>query len=170
MMDTKIIGKVFKCGDKITVYQIIPQRYWKMSRPEPDVENLGRHLFEGLDAADAPGVPFHNEEIVVAGRDFGCGGKSILHPVIAMKSAGVKLVIAESVSRYCYRNAVNLALPVLLCQGITAFVCTGESITVDVLSGSIRRADGAELHCTGLSPFAVSLIESGGELAYYCGK
>ena len=57
-------------------------------------------------------------EIIVAGKNFGCGSKTVEHPVMAMLGAGVKLVIADSFSRYSYRNAINLALPVLICPGI----------------------------------------------------
>ena len=65
---------------------------------------------------------------IIAGRNFGGGGKSIEHPIIAIKGAGVKAVIAESASRYFFRNAINNGLPILICEGITSNVRTGDDL------------------------------------------
>ena len=169
-MNSKIKGVVWKCGDAITAYQIVPQQYWAMSKPKPDGETMAQHLFEGLPSADAPHSAFvqGNAQIIVAGKDFGCGGKSIPHPVIALASASVALVIAESVSRYCYRNMVNLALPVLICPGIGAFASSGQRLEADILTGKITREDGESCLAEPISELAMKMLEAGGALRYYC--
>ena len=81
----------------------------------------------------------------------------------ALKAAGVKLIIAESTSRYSYRNAINLALPVLLCPGITEKVHLDDELSVDILEGNIKNlTTGEEPSATGLGPFAGKIISVGG--------
>ncbi len=169
-MNSKIDGVVWKCGDAITAYQIVPQQYWDMANPKPGGEVMAQHLFEGLPSADETPCAFSRgaAQILVTGSDFGCGGKSIPHPVIALKSAGIALVIAETVSRYCYRNMVNLALPVLICPGITAFCASGDRLSVNIMTGEIVRGDGAVLAASPMTELARKMLEADGALQYYC--
>ena len=103
-MSKKITGRVYIVGDNIDTDAIIPARY--MNTMDPKV--LGKHAMEGLDSA----VPFLNPDgscdyqIVIAGRNFGCGS-SREHAPIALASAGIEAVVAVTFARIYYRNSVN---------------------------------------------------------------
>jgi 3-isopropylmalate/(R)-2-methylmalate dehydratase small subunit len=164
-----ITGTVWTCGDNVTAYQITPQRRWNLNALDP-VE-LGKWAFE--DAAeqfkDVPGgFQALGCEIVVAGHDFGGGGKSIEHPIVAMQGAGVKLVLAESFSRYNFRNAINRGLPAIICPGISAAYRTGDRLQADLLTGEItNQVTGQVLQGTPLSDLILRFWEAGGMLSYY---
>lgn len=168
-MNYIIEGTAWKCGDEVTSYQMIAQERWNMDRPDPDPGELGKWAFSELGSIDGK-CPFVRgiHEIVVAGKDFGCGGKSIIHPIVALKGAGVKLVLAESFSRYTFRNAINLALPVMICEGITGFARTGDRLTADLSTGLVENlARGGRLWGAVLPPFILELIAAGGQENYY---
>ncbi len=168
-MEQTIRGTAWKCGHDVTAYQIIAQKRWTMNKMDP--EEMGKWVFEGADPSvkDLPGG-FRNKgyTIVVAGRDFGGGGKSIEHPIVAMQGAGVRLILAESFSRYTFRNAINLGMPAIMCPGVTGVFKTGDELEADLLTGEIvNMTTGAKITGVPLSDFVLKLIESGGLLEFY---
>lgn len=171
-MNRVLQGTVWKCGDNITAYQIITQKRWTACGMNQ--EELGKWAFEGAEPGvkDLPyGFRDRGYDIVIAGKDFGGGGKSNEHPVLAMKGAGVKLIIAESFSRYNYRNAINLGLPALACPGITKLFNTGERIEVDLITGQIKNlTTGSSIAGIPLNDFVLNLIGAGGLLKYFQNK
>jgi 3-isopropylmalate/(R)-2-methylmalate dehydratase small subunit len=123
-----------------TAYQIIGRKRWTLNAMDP--AELGQWAFEDAieSIKDIPGgFQELGYDIVVAGHDFGGGGKSIEHPIVAMQGAGVKLVLAESFSRYNFRNAINRGLPAITCPGISGFCDTGDKLQVDLLNGEIKN-------------------------------
>lgn len=167
-MNSLVKGTCYCCGDSMTVYQIIPEARWTMNKI--DAEEMSRWVFETVEAGakDVPGKFVElGMDIIVAGQDFGCGSKSVEHPMAALKGAGVKLVIAESFSRYSYRNAINLGLPVLTCRGITKEVRRGDILEVDLTTGAVLNvATGIKMQADGLSEFAMEIISAGGLIRY----
>ena len=165
----KIIkGKVFKCGDNVTAYQIIAQNRWALGL---NAEELGKWAMEGVcpDVLNVEnGFKDKGFAIVVGGSDFGGGGKSIEHPIAALQGAGVELLIADSFSRYSFRNAINRGLPAILCPGITGIVSTDDEIEANLITGTIRNCStGAEIQGSPLSEVVLQFVEKGGMLAYY---
>lgn len=167
-MSTVIRGKCWCGGDGITVYQIIPELRWTMNKI--DAEQMSQWVFEELEpGAENTANAFKQKgfTIVIAGKNFGCGSKSVEHPMAALKGAGIKLVVAESFSRYSYRNAINLGLPVIACPQITKYVQRGDELEVDVMSGKIKNlTTGTEMCASGLGEFAMEIISEGGLLQY----
>lgn len=168
MENSLITGKAFVLGDFVSTYAIIPQRRWRPGKLKE--EDLGPWALE-----DA--VPeFKDKEwalrdsgatIVVAGKGFGGGGKSIEHPIYALKGAGVKLVLAESFGRYNYRNSIDKGLPVFECKGASAIVKTGDELTVDLKTGEVvDKRSGDALNLVPAAPFLLELLEAGGLLPY----
>ena len=102
----KLKGKVWKFGNDVDTDQIIPARYLNTSAPE----ELAQHCMEDADPE------FVNKmkpgDIIIAGKNFG-SGSSREHAPIAIKAAGVSLVIAKSFARIFYRNSINIGLPIL---------------------------------------------------------
>ena len=167
-MNTEISGRCWTCGDCMTLYQIIPENHWTMEKF--DGEAMGNWVFENVEPgiANQPGgFKKLGYDIIIAGESFGCGIKSVEHPIAALKGAGIKLIIAESVSRYSYRNAINLALPILICPGISSGVSRGHQITADLLTGEIKNQTTRKTFTAyALSEFAFQMISAGGLLKY----
>lgn len=167
-MEKLIKGRCYCCGDGVTVYQIIPEARWTMNKMDP-VE-MSRWVFEDAEpsAKNASGW-FKQQQlsIIVAGKDFGCGSKSVEHPMAALKGAGVQVVLAESFSRYSYRNAINLGLPVMTCPGITGMVRCGDELSVNLLTGQVENhTTGNICRADALGEFALSILAAGGLLPY----
>ncbi len=169
IVDRAIKGKVYKVGDNITAYKIISQERW--IECGTDINELGKWTFEPL----IPGIisipyGFRNMDykIVVGGIDFGGGGKSNDHPVLALKGAGVKLLISESFSRIFYRNAINLGLPSIRCHGISEFVSENDELSVDLINGVItNNTTDRVIKGEPLNDFILRIIEAGGLLSYH---
>lgn len=168
-MDEKVLrGRAWSGGDDIYAFAIIPQRRWALDNLDPD--DLGRWAMEDV-------VPeFKNVEnafrsanytFVVAGREFGGGGKSIEHPIMALKGAGIRAVLAESFARYNFRNSINNGLPVLVCPGINKMVATGDELEVDLGAGEVRNlTTGKSTKFKTPPQFVLDILATGGLLQY----
>lgn len=163
-MKTQIQGNCFKTGSGVTALQIIPQARW----PE---ETPGDWLFEELlpgAASQAGAFRRLSCSIVAAGENFGCGGKSNDYSVLALKDAGVELVIAQSFNRIFYRLAIDLGLPVVVCPEILSLCGDGGALECDLLQGTVKAASGGPvLNTVPLSRLALDILSAGGLLEYY---
>jgi len=101
----KIRGRVWKFGDNIDTDAIIPARYLNTS----DEKELAKHVMEDADR-DFPSK-VKPGDIIIAGKNFGCGS-SREHAPIAIKAAGIKAVVAKSFARIFFRNSFNIGLPI----------------------------------------------------------
>ena len=128
----KAVGKVLKYGDNIDTDVIIPARYLNTSVPE----ELVKHCMEDLDKDFLNKL--NNGDILVAGRNFGCGS-SREHAPISIKAAGVSCVIAKSFARIFYRNAINIGFPILECSEAVEDLENGHEIEVDFINGVIKN-------------------------------
>jgi len=164
----RLRGKAWVCGDFVDSYKILPQAYWggaKIGRLSE--QDLGAHAMEGVDPGFGSDMQAGKYRFIVAGRNFGGGGKSIEHPVFALKGAGVKAVIAESASRYFFRNSINNGLLVMVCEGITRQVQTGHELELNAAEGEILNVTtGARLRTAPLPEVAMEILEAGGYLLY----
>ncbi|GHV53694.1 3-isopropylmalate dehydratase [Deltaproteobacteria bacterium] len=156
MFEKPLCGRVFLFGKNIDTDQIYPGRFVELT----DAADVAKHAMEGADPGFAanckPG------DIIVADTNFGCGS-SREHAAITLKSAGVGAVIAASFARIFYRNAINLGLPLLVCPALAAQVKSGETIRVDVVSGTISREDGSVLaKAEPVSDYMMNILQSGG--------
>ncbi len=68
-------------------------------------------------------------KVIVAGKNFGCGS-SREHAPIALKAAGIEMVVAESYARIFFRNAVNGGhlIPCECQDRLCEQVCTGDEV------------------------------------------
>jgi 3-isopropylmalate dehydratase small subunit len=153
-------GKVWKFGDDVDTDAIIPARYLNLSDPEL----LGPHCMEDADPQFAQKV--QRGDVMVAGRNFGCGS-SREHAPIAIKAAGVSCVIAESFARIFYRNAFNMGLPILESPQAAASIQPGDEIEVDLDRGVITNRTRHETYrAEPVSPFMQKLLRAGGLIPY----
>lgn len=136
-MEKIIRGCVWKGGDNIIAYDILPLK--RKTTDGIDSNEIGKYAMEELDPLFSEKARNGEYKVVIAGENFGGGAKSIEHPVHALKGAGIKLVIAESMARYFYRNAINNGLPVIICKGITENFETGDEIIIDTYTMIIEN-------------------------------
>jgi 3-isopropylmalate dehydratase small subunit len=155
-----ISGKVWKYGDNVDTDAIIPARYLNMSAEA----ELAAHCMEDIDAGFAKKVK--PGDIVVAGKNFGCGS-SREHAPVALKGCGVSCVVAESFARIFYRNAINIGLPILECPAAAQGTRAGQTLEVDLAEGIIRNLEtGQTYRATAYPPFMLELIAAGGLIEY----
>lgn len=152
----KLTGRVWKFGDDVDTDAIIPARYLNTSDPK----ELAGHVMEDADR-DFP-KKVRPGDIIVAGKNFGCGS-SREHAPIAIKAAGVQAVVARSFARIFYRNAFNIGLPIFESAGLSRDAKEGGTVEIDADSGVIKNlATGAEHRAEPIPPFMLELIASGG--------
>jgi len=150
--------KVYKYGANVDTDVIIPARHLN----DPSPEALASHCMEDIDASFAASV--EPGDIIVAGPNFGCGS-SREHAPLAIKSCGVKCVIAPSFARIFYRNAINIGLPIVECAGAAEEIRAGDQVDVDFASGVITdRTTGKTYQAAPFPPFIEGIIQSGGLL------
>ena len=160
----KIQGKAFKYGDNVDTDVIIPARYLNT----PDAKELAAHCMEDIDPQFASKVQCG--DILVAGRNFGCGS-SREHAPLAIKACGVACVIAASFARIFYRNALNIGLPILECPAAARAISAGDEVAVDLEAGEIVVCTtGQRFHAEPFPQFMMDLIAAGGLAAYLKGR
>ncbi len=69
----------------------------------------------------------------MGGNNFGLGS-SREHAPLVIKMAGVSAILAKSVARIFFRNAINQGLPVLICD--TDKISDGDELEVDLDAGT----------------------------------
>jgi len=127
-------GRVWRFGDDVNTDLIIPGRYLDNYDPK----HLASHAMEGANK-DFPAM-VQPGDIVVAGENFGCGS-SREQAVLALKHAGVSVVVAKSFARIFYRNSVNLGLMVLVSKSAHGLFEDGESASLDPGENSLVSLD-----------------------------
>ena len=156
----KVSGKSHKYGDNVDTDVIIPARYLNT----PNAKELAAHCMEDIDASFATTVK--PGEIMVAGKNFGCGS-SREHAPLAIKTCGVACVIASTFARIFYRNALNIGLPILECPEAAQAIQAGDVVSVDFDTGLIvDETTGKSFQGEPFPPFMQELIAAGGLAAY----
>ena len=164
-MRTEIKACAYRVGDDVKALDIMPTRF-KSSSGLSD-EELARVAFADLDSGFAAKAIAGEYGIVVAGHNFGGGGKTVEGPVFALRGAGIQLVIADSFARYFLRNAINNGFPILVCEGVSVAVQTGHALEVDLQHSVIRNlTTGQTLKATPLSATALEILRMGGLVPY----
>ncbi len=149
-------GRVWRYGDHINTDLIIPGRYLD----NYDLKHLAAHAMEDVDVQFAKEV--RPGDIIVAGRNFGCGSSREQAP-LALKAAGVAAVIAGSVSRIFYRNAVNVGLPIIVCPEAARLFEQGDTAEIDLAQGVLRNPrTGASVSFSPPPAFLLQILQDGG--------
>lgn len=157
---TALRGKAWTFGRDVDTDLIIPARYLNMKT----AEELAQHVMEDADPTFAGKVK--PGDIVVAKENFGCGS-SREHAPLALKGAGVSVVIAKSFARIFYRNSLNTGLPILVAPEAVDGISEGDELSVDLATGEIRDiTTGKDYQAQPLPPFMQELVEAGGLLPY----
>lgn len=149
-------GRAVCMGADIDTDVIIAGRYLRTK----DRSVWADHVFEDLDPALAARM---DGAVIVAGTNFGCGSSREQAPV-ALKEAGVLAVVAPSFARIFFRNAINVGLPVLECDGLSCR--DGAAVVFDLEDGWVE-AEGVRCPVRPLSPRMLAILEAGGLVEYW---
>ncbi len=160
----KFQGKTIKYNDNINTDEIIPARYLNTSDPK----ELAKHCMEDLD--DKFLEKINPGDILVAGKNFGCGS-SREHAPISIHTAGISCVLAKSFARIFYRNSFNIGLPIIECPEAVEECQTGDELEIDTESGSVKNTTRNKTYQAIPYPeFICTLIAAGGLMNYVAGK
>ncbi len=160
----KAQGKVFRFEDNVDTDVIIPARYLNSSDPS----ELATHCMEDIDKDFVKKVS--KGDIIVAGKNFGCGS-SREHAPIAIKASGVSCVIAETFARIFYRNAINIGLPIMECEPASKAIKAGDEVSINFDTGEINDLTTGETYIGQAFPeFMQKIINAEGLLNYITQK
>jgi 3-isopropylmalate dehydratase small subunit len=153
-------GRVWVYGDHVNTDLIIAGRYLD----DYDPKSLAKHVLEDLDPGFSKNVVYG--DIIVAGRNFGCGSSREQAPV-ALKTAGVGAVVAGSFSRIFFRNAVNIGLPLIECRTAASMFRNGDRALINIEKGIlINEGSGKSAKFEPMPDFLLDIIKSGGLVNY----
>ncbi len=156
----KVKGNVFKYNDNVDTDVIIPARHLTSADPE----QLKLHCMEDIDPSFVSRVKAG--DIMVAGRNFGCGS-SREHAPVAIKASGISLVIASDFARIFYRNAINVGLPIMECPEAVSAIAAGDEVEADFDTGIITDiTTGQSFNAKPFPDFIKKIIDCGGLVAY----
>lgn len=156
----KFEGKVWKFGDDVDTDVIIPARYLKSFEPE----YLSKHCMEDIRPE------FHSNvkkgDIIVAGKNFGCGS-SREHAPLAIKACGISAVVAKSFARIFFRNAINIGLSVIEMPEILPILNEGDTLKIDLDNGTITHIQtDTNFKISPFPNFLQQIISAGGLMNY----
>ena len=154
------MSRLWMLGDNVNTDVIIPGRY----NVTTDRAQLAHHCL--CEVLPEFAVQVQPGDIVMAGHNFGCGS-SREHAPAALLGCSVRAVIARSFARIFYRNAVNIGLPVLICDEAVTASEDGQQIEVDLESGTIVNVTtGQTFQAEPLPPFVAAIVAAGGIIEY----
>ena len=149
-------GSVFKYPDNVDTDVIIPARHLNTQDPK----ELAAHCMEDIDKEFITKVK--DGDVMVGGWNFGCGS-SREHAPVAIKAAGISVVIAKSFARIFYRNSINIGLPIMECPEAVDAISAGDTVQVDFDTGVITDATtGRSFQAEPFPPFIQDIISAGG--------
>ena len=159
MPDLVLKGKAIKLGDNISTDDIIPGRFAHLRSNLPE---LAKHTLE--DVAPSFTSRVKPGDFLVAGKNFGLGS-SREHAPVVIKISGISAILAKSVARIFFRNAVNQGMPVLVCD--TDKISDGDELEIDLTEGIVGDlTSGVRMGCSKMPPLAICILEEGGLIPY----
>ena len=152
-----LTGQVWRFGDDVDTDAIIPGRFLTLYDPR----ELAKHAFEGTRDDFAGGAK--EGDLIVAGRNFGCGS-SREHAPLALKGAGIRVIVAGSFARIFYRNAINSGMLPLVCAAARE-IRDGQTAELD-LEGGILTIEGKRYELEPVPAFLREIVDAGGLVEY----
>jgi 3-isopropylmalate/(R)-2-methylmalate dehydratase small subunit len=155
-MEIRVQGQVWKFGNDVNTDLMDPGFArvggWEMTR------KYLLHTHAKFNAEVLPG------DIIIGGRNFGCGSSRETAPA-NLKRLGIGAVVAESFGRIFFRNCIAVALPILVCPGVTTLFNEGETAELDLETAIVKNVTTKkELRGSPLSREMIEIIAKGGIL------
>lgn len=159
MFERTLRGKVFKFGDDISTDHITSGRYAPLRSNLPE---LAKHVMEDADQTFAQKVK--PGDLIAAGKNFGLGS-SREHAPLVIKIAGVSAILAKSVARIFFRNAINQGLPVIICD--TDKINDGDEVEINLAKGIVTDlTNGNKLTFSKIPQVMLDILAEGGLIPY----
>lgn len=156
-----IKGRVWCFGADIDTDQIYPGKYL----PITDKQEMARHAMEGAPGGEEFKSNVKQGDIIVAGKNFGCGS-SREHATVAIHGIGVSLVIARSFARIFHRNAVNTGLPIIVFDEIEG-IKQGDKLEVNIETGKLSNlSQNKVFQGIPITSLEMEIMKAGGLLDY----
>lgn len=150
-----IKGRIWKFGDNVDTDVISPSKYM-----EAPMEEQVKHVMEAINPKFPQEVK--TGDIIVAGRNFGCGSSRETAPDL-IKRLGVAAVVAESFARIFFRNSVAIGLPILVCPKVSESFEEGDTLELVVEKARVKNPNkNITLEGEPLSPDMLRVLEKGG--------
>ncbi len=147
-------GKVWVFPDNVDTDAISPGQYLD------DIEATLKHTCETV-VKEFPSQ-VKDGDIIVAGKNFGCGSSRETAPII-LQEKGIAAVVAESFARIFYRSSFARALPVIELEGISKEFETGNEIEINIPNAEITNLKiGKKLIGKKIHPILLNLLKNGG--------
>ncbi|MFA5155948.1 MAG: 3-isopropylmalate dehydratase small subunit [Candidatus Omnitrophota bacterium] len=154
-----IKGRVHKFSDDVNTDDIIAAKYLVST----DAKELGSHCMETIAPDFSRKVSAG--DIIVAGKNFGCGS-SREHAPLAIKGCGIAAVVAKSFAGIFFRNAINIGLPFLELAD-TDKISDGDLVEIDLSKGLIKNITKGKTYQTQAFPeFLEQIVKEGGLINY----
>jgi len=149
-------GKVWVFSDNVDTDVITPGKYLD------DPRELLKHVLEPLDKAFPGGVK--PGDIMVAGKNFGCGSSRESAPEV-LQQMKVGAIVAESFGRIFYRNSIAIGLPILEAPDVRSAFEKGNEAEVDIDNAQVKNVtSGKALTGKKLPPMLLEILNGGGQL------
>jgi len=159
MADIIMKGNAFKFEDNISTDHIIPGRYAHL---RSNLQELAKHAMEDADPSFPQKVK--KGDFIVGGNNFGLGS-SREHAPLVIKMSGVSAILAKSVARIFFRNAINQGMPVLICD--TDKINNGDALEVNLSRGIVNNlTTKTELTFGKIPAVMLNILNEGGLIPY----
>jgi len=123
--------------DNVDTDMIFHNRHLHITRRE----EMAPHMFGNLDDWKEFPKQAQAGDILIVGRNFGCGS-SRQQAVDGFVALGVAALVGESFGAIYKRNAINAGLPLIECPGVAkSGIEDNDEIIVDFEKGTISRPD-----------------------------
>lgn len=160
---SRIHGRAWVFGDNIDTDIIAPGELISFGLGDAAEENeIRKNAFRAL----RPGLykDVKVGDVLIAGRNFGLG--SHREPANkALYTLGFRAVVAESMARLFFRNAVAIGFHVFQVPGILQMVREGDQVEIDVDASVLRNVTRSTEHAIEpYSPLIRRIIDQGGIL------
>ena len=128
-----------------------------------DIEEMGKYAFGNLDGWHDFPSKARRGDILLVGRNFGCGS-SRQQALDCFRALGVAALVGVSFGAIYFRNAVNAGFPIVTCPSLADNLPpAGETVTLDLVKGLLLHKSGA-VECTPLSGVQMEIYKAGGLL------
>ena len=149
-----IKGKVWLFPDNVDTDIISPGQY--LDDLKATLEHTCENLIKEFPSQVKEG------DIIVAGRNFGCGSSRETAPSI-LQEKGIAAIVAISFARIFYRSSFARALPIIEVDGVSNEFEKGDEIEINIPNAEITNLrTGKKLKGKKIHPLLLALLKKGG--------
>jgi 3-isopropylmalate/(R)-2-methylmalate dehydratase small subunit len=149
-----IKGKVWLFPDNVDTDVISPGQY--LNDLKATLEHTCENLIKEFPSQVKDG------DIIVAGRNFGCGSSRETAPSI-LQEKGIAAIVAISFARIFYRSSFARALPIIEVDGVSNEFEKGDEIEINIPNAEITNLrTGKKLKGKKIHPLLLALLKKGG--------